>query len=91
MFIYNKYKIMLDKSKYGQEKSWNKQFGVYYQQENQAPYWYAGNYAVFDATSFSDSMNNFSSVASQSDSSDGGSYGGGYSGGGGGGGGGGGW
>lgn len=76
---------------FGQEKSWNKQLGVYYQQESQAPYWYAGSYAVFDATSFSDSMNNFSSVASPSDSSDGGSYGGGSSGGGGGGGGGGGW
>jgi uncharacterized membrane protein YgcG len=79
---------------FGQDKSWNKQLGVYYESINQSPNWYVGNNGVFNAVVFADAMSNFSNATSYvgaSSSSSGGSGGGGFSGGGGGGGGGGGW
>jgi uncharacterized membrane protein len=79
---------------FGQEKGWNSQLGQYYESVNQAPDWYVGNNAVFNAAMFSSAMSSFNQVAGyagSSSSSTGGSMGGGFSGGGGGGGGGGGW
>lgn len=79
---------------FNQEKGWNNQLGAYYESINQAPEWYVGQSAVFNAAVFSSAMNSFSqtvSYAGASNSSTGGSGGGGSSGGGGGGGGGGGW
>jgi uncharacterized membrane protein YgcG len=74
---------------FGQEKGWNNQLGRYYESINQAPDWYIGNGAVFNAVIFSAAINSFSqaaSYASSTSSSTGGSMGGGSSGGGGGGG-----
>ncbi len=79
---------------FNQEKGWNNQLGTYYESINQAPEWYVGQSAVFNAAVFSSAMNSFSQTAiyaGSSNSSTGGSGGGGSSGGGGGGGGGGGW
>jgi uncharacterized membrane protein YgcG len=79
---------------FGQEKEWNKQLGVYYEQTNTQPYWYSGGSGIYNAAAFSSAMSGLSSAtsyASSSSSSSGGSAGGGSSGGGGGGGGGGGW
>lgn len=79
---------------FGQEREWNKQIGVYYEQNGTSPDWYTGN-AAFSAVAFSSAMNDFStttnSYAASDSSSSSGSSGGGSSGGGGGGGGGGGW
>lgn len=79
---------------FGLEKDWNKQLGQYYESLKQAPDWYAGNHAVFNAAVLSSAIGDFKTTASYtsaSSSSSGGSSGGGSSGGGGGGGGGGGW
>lgn len=79
---------------FGQEKGWNNQLGRYYESINQAPDWYVGNGAVFNAVMFSSAMSSFNQAASyagSTSSNTGGSMGGGSSGGGGGGGGGGGW
>lgn len=81
---------------FGQEKGWAKALGVYYEQQNIQPDWYAGN-TMFNMAMFSTALSGFStnatngSYSSPSSSSSGGSGGGGFSGGGGGGGGGGGW
>ena len=79
---------------FGQEKDWNKQLAVYYENNGSTPDWYVGSTA-FNAAVFTSAMNDFSSsmnsYGASSSSSSGGSSGGGSSGGGGGGGGGGGW
>lgn len=79
---------------FGQEKDWNKQLAMYYENNGSAPDWYVGSTA-FNAAVFTSAMNDFSgsmnSYGASSSSSSGGSSGGGSSGGGGGGGGGGGW
>ena len=79
---------------FGQEKEWNKQLAVHYEQAGSSPDWYAGH-GVFHAAAFTGAMNDFSSTlnsyGTSTSSSSGGSSGGGSSGGGGGGGGGGGW
>ena len=79
---------------FGQEKEWNEQLAVRYQETGSAPSWYVGH-SAFNAAVFTSAMNDFSSsmnsYGASSSSSSGGSSGGGSSGGGGGGGGGGGW
>lgn len=79
---------------FGQEKEWNKQLAVQYENTDSSPTWYAGQ-SAFNATVFTSAMNDFSgsmnSYGASSSSSSGSSSGGGSSGGGGGGGGGGGW
>lgn len=79
---------------FGQEKEWNKQLAVQYENGGTSPDWYSGH-AAFNAAVFTSAMNDFSgsmnSYGASSSSSSGGSSGGGSSGGGGGGGGGGGW
>ena len=79
---------------FGQEKSWNKQIGQYYEQAGAQPDWYSG-IGAFNAANFATSMNSLNySVTNTGNSyasSTGGSGGGGSVGGGGGGGGGGGW
>ena len=79
---------------FGQEKEWNKQLAVRYEESGAAPSWYVGQNA-FNAAVFSSAMNDFTtsmnSYGASTSSSTGGSTGGGSSGGGGGGGGGGGW
>ncbi len=79
---------------FGQEKEWNKQLALKYENAGSAPDWYVGH-SAFNAAVFTSAMNDFSgsmnSYGASSSSSSGGSSGGGSSGGGGGGGGGGGW
>lgn len=78
---------------FGQEKSWTKQLGAYYEQQGTSPDWYRGQ-GAFNAAVFASSMSSLSattSAVSSYSSSSGGSTGGGFVGGGGGGGGGGGW
>lgn len=79
---------------FGQEKEWNKQLTVLYEENHSSPSWYAGH-SAFNAAVFTSAMNDFSSsmnsYSASTSSSSGGSSGGGSSGGGGGGGGGGGW
>ena len=79
---------------FGQEKEWNKQLAIYYENTGSSPNWYVGQTA-FNAAIFSSAMDDFSSsmnsYGASTSSSSGGSGGGGSSGGGGGGGGGGGW
>jgi len=79
---------------FGQEKDWNKQLAIHYEQSGTVPDWYVGHNA-FNAAVFTSAMNDFSgsmnSYGAASSSSSGGSTGGGSSGGGGGGGGSGGW
>lgn len=79
---------------FGQEKEWNKQLAVRYEESGVTPGWYVGQNA-FNAAVFSSAMSDFTSsmnsYGSSTSSSTGGSTGGGSSGGGGGGGGGGGW
>lgn len=79
---------------FGQEKEWNKQLALYYENTGSTPDWYVGH-SAFNAAVFTSAMNDFSgsmnSYGASSSSSSGGSTGGGSSGGGGGGGGGGGW
>lgn len=79
---------------FGQEKEWNRQLAVQYENSGVSPSWYSGH-AAFNAAVFTSAMNDFSgsmnSYSASSSSSSGGSSGGGSSGGGGGGGGGGGW
>jgi uncharacterized membrane protein YgcG len=79
---------------FGQEKEWNKQLAVQYENTGSSPDWYVGH-SAFNAALFTSSLNDFSSsmnsYGATSSSSSGGSSGGGSSGGGGGGGGGGGW
>ena len=74
---------------FGQEKKWAEQLAVMYP-AGQAPYWYAGNTAAFNAAAFSAGIGSLTSAAASSSSTSGGSGGGGSAGGGGGGGGGGG-
>lgn len=75
---------------FGQEKSWLKEMGKYYENTQTKPDWYSG-VGAFNAAAFASSVSSFSSYAgSSSFSSSGGGGGGGFSGGGGGGGGGGG-
>jgi uncharacterized membrane protein YgcG len=77
---------------FGQEKEWNKQLAVMYENSGSTPDWYAGQ-GTFNTAVFTSAMNDFSgsmnSYGASSSSSSGGSSGGGSSGGGGGGGGGG--
>lgn len=79
---------------FGQEKEWNKQLAVRYEESGVVPGWYVGH-SAFNAAVFSSAMSDFTgsmnSYGSSTSSSTGGSSGGGSSGGGGGGGGGGGW
>jgi uncharacterized membrane protein YgcG len=79
---------------FGQEKEWNKQLAVQYENNGSSPDWYIGH-SAFNAALFTSSLNDFSSsmnsYGASTSSSSGGSSGGGSSGGGGGGGGGGGW
>ncbi len=79
---------------FGQEKEWNKQLALQYENNGGSPDWYVGH-SAFNAAVFTSAMNDFSgsmnSYGSSTSSSSGGSSGGGSSGGGGGGGGGGGW
>lgn len=79
---------------FGQEKEWNKELAVMYEEGGSTPDWYVGH-SAFNAAVFTSAMNDFSgsmnSYGASSSSSSGGSSGGGSSGGGGGGGGGGGW
>jgi uncharacterized membrane protein YgcG len=79
---------------FGQEKQWNEQLALRYEEHDVVPSWYAGH-AAFNAAVFTSAMNDFSSsmnsYGASTSSSSGGSTGGGSSGGGGGGGGGGGW
>lgn len=79
---------------FGQEKEWNKQLAVRYEESGVTPGWYVGQNA-FNAAVFSSAMSDFTtsmnSYGASTSSSTGGSTGGGSSGGGGGGGGGGGW
>ncbi len=81
---------------FGIEKDWIKTFATLYN-DDQAPDWYSGNWAAFNAASFASSLNSFATVsnatyaAPTNSSSSGFSSGGGFSGGGGGGGGGGAW
>lgn len=79
---------------FGQEKQWNEQLAVRYENANATPDWYVGT-SAFNAAMFTSVLNDFSSsmnsYGASSSSSSGGSSGGGSSGGGGGGGGGGGW
>ena len=79
---------------FGQEKEWNKQLAVHYQNSGETPTWYSGQ-STFNAAVFTGAMNDFSgsmnNYGASTSSSSGGSSGGGSSGGGGGGGGGGGW
>lgn len=79
---------------FGQEKEWNKQLAIQYENAGSSPDWYVGH-SAFNAAVFTSAMNDFSSsmnsYGASSSSSSGGSSGGGSSGGGGGGGGGGGW
>ena len=79
---------------FGQEKEWNKQLAVQYENAGSSPDWYVGQ-SAFNAALFTGSLNDFSSslnsYGASTSSSSGGSGGGGSSGGGGGGGGGGGW
>lgn len=79
---------------FGQEKEWNKQLAVRYEESGAAPSWYVGH-SAFNAAVFSSAMSDFTgsmnSYGSSTSASTGGSSGGGSSGGGGGGGGGGGW
>jgi uncharacterized membrane protein YgcG len=75
---------------FGQEKSWLKQLGAYYENTQVKPEWYSG-VGPFNAIAFTSAVSSFSSYAdSSSSSSSSGAGGGGFSGGGGGGGGGGG-
>ncbi|MCX6728906.1 MAG: DUF2207 domain-containing protein [Candidatus Saccharibacteria bacterium] len=75
---------------FGQEKSWLKQLGMYYETNQTRPDWYSGM-GTFNAIAFASAVGSFSSYAgSSSFSSSSGAGGGGFSGGGGGGGGGGG-
>ena len=79
---------------FGQEKEWNKQLAVHYEESGTTPSWYVGH-GAFSAAVFSSAMSDFTgsmnSYGASTSSSTGGSSGGGSSGGGGGGGGGGGW
>ncbi len=79
---------------FGQEKQWNEQLAMRYENADMSPDWYVGH-SVFNAAAFTSAMNDFStsmnSYSTATSSSSGGSSGGGSSGGGGGGGGGGGW
>jgi uncharacterized membrane protein YgcG len=79
---------------FGQEREWNRQLALRYEQAGTAPDWYAGNQA-FSAIALTSALNDFTSsvnsYSSSTSSSYGGTGGGGFSGGGGGGGGGGGW
>lgn len=72
---------------FGQEKSWLKHLGAFYENNQMRPDWYSGM-GTFNAVAFASSVGSFSSFAgSNSFSSTGGAGGGGFSGGGGGGGG----
>lgn len=79
---------------FGQEKEWNKQLAVRYEESGMTPGWYVGQ-SAFNAAVFSSAMSDFTtsmnSYGASTSSSSGGSTGGGSSGSGGGGGGGGGW
>jgi len=75
---------------FGQERSWLKQLGLYYENAQTQPGWYSG-VGAFNAAAFTSAVSGFSSYAGSSSFSSGsGAGGGGFSGGGGGGGGGGG-